>query len=275
MNVELPGGLWTEGGCLRDSAFAPITGRLELCLSEVSSEATCRPAAVTEVLATALSTLGGARVTRDRARALSVADRHFLLRRLQIRLGQGLSWRHATCQSCAQVFDFQLDLALLPVVPAGPGYPFADVDCPSGQERFRVPTGADQEAIALLPASRAAEEELLRRCWVPGEPGAAADRWRAILSGGEALFSRIEEALSREAPAVTLAVQAPCPECGADNEVDVDPHEVLRRAPDELFGEIHRIAEHYHWSEREILKLERPRRQRYLRLIDVARGFSQ
>lgn len=275
MNIQLPGGLWTEEGLRRDFAFAPITGRLELCLAEAGSDERARPFAVTEVLAAALSTLAGARPASDRVRALSVPDRHFLLRRLQILLGQGLSWREERCQSCGQVFDFQLDLGLLPVVPAGPGYPFVGVACPGGEERFRVPTGADQEAIALLPAGEEAELALLRRCWSPLEPCDGAARWAAILSGGEALFARIEEALSRVAPAVTVALQAPCPECGGRNEVEVDPHEILRRPPDDLFGEVHRLASHYHWSEREILKLQRPRRQRYLRLIDAARGFSQ
>lgn len=37
---------------------------------------------------------------------------------------------------------------------------------------------------------------------------------------------------------------------------------------DVLFRDVHRLAKTYHWSEPEILRLERPRRQRYLALLD-------
>lgn len=35
-----------------------------------------------------------------------------------------------------------------------------------------------------------------------------------------------------------------------------------------LFRDVHRLAKTYHWSEAEILRLERPRRHRYLALLD-------
>jgi hypothetical protein len=36
---------------------------------------------------------------------------------------------------------------------------------------------------------------------------------------------------------------------------------------DRLYLEVHHLALHYHWSEREILQLTRGKRQRYLALL--------
>ena len=70
-------------------------------------------------------------------------------------------------------------------------------------------------------------------------------------------------------------VATPCPECGADNRVSIDPYFCLGRVSQDLFGDIHRLASHYHWSEAEILAMPRWRRQRYLALIDRSRGMTQ
>ena len=37
---------------------------------------------------------------------------------------------------------------------------------------------------------------------------------------------------------------------------------------DTLYEELHRIAIHYHWSERAILRLPTSKRRRYLRLLE-------
>ena len=41
----------------------------------------------------------------------------------------------------------------------------------------------------------------------------------------------------------------------------------LADGADALFREVHALARHYHWSEREILGLELSRRRRYLDLL--------
>ncbi len=69
-------------------------------------------------------------------------------------------------------------------------------------------------------------------------------------------------------------MQTECPECGAANNVDLDPYRVLARSSDELLRQVHQIATHYHWGEAEILAMPRMRRQRYLDLIDRDRGMG-
>ncbi|MGH7620647.1 MAG: hypothetical protein ACREPM_25830 [Gemmatimonadaceae bacterium] len=40
--------------------------------------------------------------------------------------------------------------------------------------------------------------------------------------------------------------------------------------PDRLIEEVHVLALHYHWSESDILRLTRAKRQRYLALLERA-----
>ena len=72
---------------------------------------------------------------------------------------------------------------------------------------------------------------------------------------------------------MALQAQATCPECDAELLVEVDPYLTLSLARDEIFGEVHTLARHYHWSEAEILALPQARRRLYLGLIDRARGM--
>jgi hypothetical protein len=129
---------------------------------------------------------------------------------------------------------------------------------------FRLPTGADLEEVARI-ADENLRPWLLRRLALEPEQLGEID---------EALWAEADAALEAVAPGVINQVQAECPECGASNSVDLDPYRVLARRSDDLLRQVHRIATHYHWSEAEILAMPRMRRQRYLDLIDRARGMG-
>lgn len=292
---ELPGGLWERGARRRTFALRPVTGRLELAIAETVETAASLPAAVTGALTVAVDHIDGRPVTSARAAALCVADRQYLLVQLLIHLGRGQSWRHGLCSSCAAPFDFHLDLAVLPVNPAPDGYPFASLRVPGGTMRFRLPTGADQEALAFQgPGTTMGDGDddaddgasdvwaLLRRCWIaPKAPGhgperqaARAERWDRLQAQGDEALARVEAALDAVAPGLPTSVQTACPECGAHNDVPIDLHEALAGRVDGLLREVDQLAARYHWGETEILGMPRPRRQRYLHLVDEARGLS-
>jgi hypothetical protein len=129
---------------------------------------------------------------------------------------------------------------------------------------FRLPTGADQEEVARI-ADENVRPWLLRRLTLEPEQLGEID---------EALLAEADAALEAVAPVIINQVQAECPECGATNSVDLDPYRVLARRSDDLLRQVHQIATHYHWSEAEILAMPRMRRQRYLDLIDRARGMG-
>jgi hypothetical protein len=262
--MQLPGGLIEGNALQRQWSFQPVSGRLELALAEAAEQVVSAPQAVTRVLALALAQLGDRAATEDRTAALCVADRQFLMRELDRHLGGGGGWFHADCSACAARFDFHLDYAELPVRAAGPSYPLARVERDGRLLSFRLPTGADQEEVARI-ADENVRPWLLRRLSLEPEQLGEID---------EALLAQADAALEAVAPVMINQIQTECPECGAANSVDLDPYRVLARRSDDLLRQVHQIATHYHWSEAEILAMPRMRRQRYLDLIDRARGMG-
>lgn len=262
--MQLPGGLVEHGTRRRDWAFQTLTGGLELALAEVSENAASTPQAVTLALHLALAELAGQAPSAERVASLCVADRQFLMRELERHLGFEGGWFQAGCRHCGEVFDFPLDYAELPVSEAGEGYPHALVERGKRSLRFRLPTGADQEVLARLPAAETSDWLLRQLAESEAElPELEAD-----------FVAQVEAALEAVAPAIVLSVQTACPHCGADNAVELAPYRLLDRRSESLLVEIHQLASHYHWSEAEILAMPRARRQRYLQLIDRARGMN-
>lgn len=261
--MQLPGGLVENGMRQRSWAFRPVSGGLELAVAEVGENAASTPQAVTRALALTLAHLAGQTPSESRVAALCVADRQFLMRELDRHLGFAGGWLHVGCGGCGVTFDCHLDYAELPVQEAGAGYPFAAIEMDGRLLRFRLPQGADQEILAGLPEAQA-RSWLLRQ--LAQEPDQLGDT-------NETRIAAIEAALESIAPGVVLRLQSRCPECGAANEIELDPYRVLSRRSDILLQEVHQIAMHYHWHETDILALPRARRQRYLQLIDHARGM--
>ncbi|MCP4657399.1 MAG: hypothetical protein GY856_18495 [bacterium] len=273
----LPGGLWHDGERRRSFAFKPLTGAVELAIAESGEGDRDLPLRVSLVLAAALAELGGQRPTPQLAGQLPVADRQFLVRLLAAHLGRGGVWLTVPCHHCAEPFDFFVEQSALPVKEAGEGFPFAGAEISAGRCHLRIPTGADQQAVAGLEDDADAVETLARRCLTAidddGDHGSGASLGDLTLSRGD--LAAINAALEAVAPEVALQVQPVCPECGQANEVAVDPYLCLSDGGDELFAEIFHMATTYHWSEPEILALPRHRRQRYLKLADQARGMFQ
>lgn len=263
--MQLPGGLVENDTRRRDWAFRPLCGALELALAESGENATSTPQAVTHALSLALDHLAGSEASPSRVAALCVADRQFLMRELDRHLGHAGGWFQADCAQCGARFDFRLEYADLPVQEAGDGYPLAQVDMNGRQLRFRLPTGADQEALIDLPEARARPWLLQQLARDPQTLGAL----------DQAESAAIDAALEAISPGIVLGVQANCPECGRSNEVELDPYRALVRRSDELLHEVHQIASHYHWGEADILNLPRQRRQRYLQMIDRLRGMAE
>lgn len=260
--MPLPGGLLENGKRQRDFAFRPVSGALELALAEVAEQASSMPRAVTQALCIALDRLAGGVATPERVAALCVADRQYLMRELERHLGTQGGWFQATCQQCGEVFDFHIDYADLPVTDAAPGFPEAQVDMDGRQWRFRLPNGADQALLADLPEADAVPWLMQR---LAGEP---------LPEGRQDLQAAAEAALEAVSPGIVLTVAAACPACGATNGVGLDPYRALARGSGTLLQEVHQIALHYHWSEADILGLPHARRQRYLQLLDRARGMA-
>lgn len=262
--MRLPGGLCTPAR-ERNFAFRPLSGRVELALAEAAAEPSF-PAAVTAILAAALAHVGGVPASPALVRGLAVGDRQFLARRLAAALGRDSYWLRSSCTACGEKFDLLIETSRLPVKEAGPSFPFAEVPTRRGRLRLRAPTGADQEAIAEIPAIAAARRALFERCLVSGA---------AAVDCGEDEVAAAEAAVEDMAPEVVLSVATACPECGRQQAVELDPYFAFGSGGSGLLEEVHTLAAHYHWSERQILALPIGRRRQYLRLIDNARGVLQ
>ncbi len=265
--AALPGGLArADGGIDRDFAWRPIDGGVEMALAEAARSG-ATPEAVSRALAGTLATLGGEPVTRDLVDTLSVPDRRYLMIELARALGLSYVWSTHVCQACGAPFDYALDLAALPVEPAGDGYPTATVMTERGLLRLRVPSGADQIRIAPSASDAAAARQLTSLCLV--HEGDDGDEALSDLSDDD--IAAVDAALEEIAPKIPWAINARCAECEAANVIPIATAGWLTRMADGPTGDVHEIAFAYGWSERDILALPREERLRYLALIRAGR----
>jgi hypothetical protein len=274
VQVRLPGGLWLEGDCHRDVTLRTFTGRDEEAIGATADAP--RAAQVSHLLARCVERLGDlSEITPDTTASLTVGDREALLLRLcALVLGSRLECL-ARCEECNEIVDLSLSVDDLLQPPYDDWLPEYETQCdlPSGPVRvkYRLPTGADQTAAASLAARdlTAAGSLVLQRCIV------ALDS----LDGRSLRADQAEPLLADRLPALMAArdVQAEsildfsCPTCGTHGNVLFDAADHLFRElgirQGELYGQVHRLALAYHWSEAEILDLSWTKRHRYLNLL--------
>jgi len=264
--VTLPGGLAAEDGrVLRLARLREISGREEEWLSGSVGE----PAALlaTGLLGACLDELEGERGGPDLARRLLVGDRDFLMLQLRrLTLGPRVAAVYG-CPACSAQMDvdFSLDDVAVEPRPQAPAYSLTveqEHGCPR-ELRFRLPTGADQEAVLGLAPEEAADA-LVARCLLGEQPDALTPEQRTIL----------DAAMERRAPEADLGLDLSCPQCGQGFTASFDPTTFflseMRVSGRFLLREVHSLALYYHWSEAEILSLTRARRRAYLALLNEA-----
>lgn len=265
--MQLIGGVLVEGELRKEVVLKPLTGMLELELAEAGTAraSASLPEAITRLLTTAIATLGNKPATADRVADMSVGDRQHLTRMLGTVLGSDLLWLTCLCSSCGEKFDLEIRQSKLPVKARGAGYPERTVSFRGQSVTVRSPTGRDQAAIAQEASEETATAALLERL-VSGD----ADFRVAKL--GEDEVAVLEAAIEEMAPEVAEEAMADCPECGANNRIEIDPYLTLSAATPTIYEEVHLLASTYHWSEAAVLALPKDRRKRYLSLIDRQRG---
>src|SRR6185369_10660156 len=81
----------------------------------------------------------------------------------------------------------------------------------------------------------------------------------------------IEKKMSELAPRAEIDVETECPECQHPLNTQIDVASLfldeVAGGLDSLERDVHILAWHYHWSEDEILAMTRPRRRRYVALV--------
>lgn len=270
----LPGGLIRAQQRRRDFKLARPRGALDMRLHDDLAEARCHPRWVSEALATVLDELAGEAPTPDAVAELCVADRQFLA--IQWRQACRTdptrpTWFNAECHACEAPYDFAINWRDIPVKPAGEGFPTAEVALSCGTARIKVPDGDVQTAVA--EQSPPSEPDLwMARLLVQSVDGeSVADPMTLALSGEDVAL--IEHRVETLSPELGLVMQSQCPECQAEQRVELDPYANFVRPLESLMQDIHRLARSYHWSEAAILELPVQRRRHYLTLIDQDRGL--
>ena len=250
---NLPGGLVLDDGRrLGRAELRPLTGREE----ELVTQHAATPSAhlASKLLSACFVRLDDLAVDSEIVNKLLVGDRDYLI--LQLRR-MTLGDRFAavfSCPACRCAMDVEFlaqDILVEPRPQSAATYTWREV-------QYRLPNGADQEAVADLAASEAVEV-LLERCVIAGAPLSVEER-EAVIADMDA-----------RAPQIDLELELSCPECGHAFTTPFDCTSFffseIRAQSRHLMREIHYLALHYHWSESEILNLQRDRRRGYLALL--------
>jgi hypothetical protein len=281
--VTLPGGYVDQYGVShREVELSMLTGEDEY--SVASTDASVAAAQlVTRLLARCVRRVGSIdEITPSLLREMLVSDRDYLLVKLRELTFGGKVECVMTCpqSDCAEKMDISLDLRQLGFESKPVNRRYFDVRLPRvepGAEtdaeeliEFRLPTGGDQESLSELFAQDpvAAADELFARC--VSRDAAHADATTVAVLPREARPA-VEEAIKRLSPDLEIEIEAVCPECGAAAETTLDfATHFLAELQLDLQGverEVHFLAWHYHWSERDILSMTRGKRRRYVALL--------
>jgi hypothetical protein len=275
-DVEMPGGMRLEGNWRRDAVLRPLTGRDEAFLLEQGGALT--PAArTTAMLARCLRRLGPiSTVTTDLVGSLSVGDREALLLHLRrLTLGETMSCV-LKCPACGEKHDLALYVSELLLPSYTHDCEVHETQVRAGDTayrvRFRLPNGEDQERAAALIASapEAAAELILRRCVQEivdehaGEPAQPAPA---------AIADALADKMAELDPQAEILLDLVCADCGVSFQMPFDVadyfYQEIRGREGDLHRDVHLLAFHYHWSERDILRLTRRKRMLYLELLSA------
>lgn len=274
ITVKLPGGVWSGDCRVQTAEMRELTGLDEEWLQGAGG--TPLGERVTEMLSRCLLYLGDKPATVEQVRGLSIGDRESLLLQLRrLTLGERIDCMlRCPDEACGERIDIDLRVSdlLLPSYDDFPAWHEETLKIANSafNVRFRLPTGADQEAVAALAfvQPEAAAAWLLSRCvdrLVDSEGQNVREEPPPDVVG--AVGARMV-ALD---PQAELSLNLVCPACERPIEVLFDTGAYffaeLSNAAPRLSEEIHILAWYYHWSEPEILDLTRCKRRRYVKLI--------
>ena len=258
--VQLLGGLVFEDGSRADRVLLrPVSGREEDWVARHPGAPVATT--VSALLGSCVALPDGGVSSPELARSLLTGDRDYLMTRLRrATFGDRVDGVY-TCPACAEPMDVRLDLGEMPWEPAAQGARTYERTLPDGRlVRFRLPCGADQEAIVGVPVEDAVDL-LLRRCVLTPESGSLESPER----------DQLVDAIEGLAPRVEIELSLTCPECEHTFEVEFDPNACfiaeLAASHATLLREVHHLAFHYGWSEIDILAMDRTRRRLYLSLL--------
>jgi hypothetical protein len=283
---SLPGGYADDFGVIHlEAEVMPLTGQEEELLSDAGKAVTA--VLVTQILSRCVARIGGIVPVTDKiARSLLVGDRQYLLLKLREATFGDIVQSTVNCpwSECRQKVDIDFSLENVPIKTStdkGPIYTAelspeaAYVDEQGDQHRkvrFRLPNGGDQEALSSLIVTNEAlaQTKLLERCIKKVGPfDVSGTDIISHLSPNARM--EIEKWMDTVAPKVELTFDADCPECQRQFSLPFALQDFfvgeLSISQELLYREVHYLASHYHWSEREIMQMTRNKRRKYIEVL--------
>lgn len=279
-NCVLPGGLIDASGQVHKQVkLRSLTGQEEEMLQ--NQVETTNAAKVSALISQCVQNIGSiSPITEDIARQCLAADRQYLMLKLrQATFGDKIEFS-VTCpwHDCDQRVDISFSISQLDIDDAKLEQRIHtwstpdDVDAEPMLIRFRLPNGADQEALIALAHQDEAQalSELLWRCI--HSIGKVENPSRTHVHALPLDVQRaVEEHMQSLAPDLDITMRARCPECGREFDLPFDIQDFFLRelstSQDVLRREVHYLAFHYHWSEQEILSMTRDKRRQYIQTL--------
>lgn len=275
--VTLPHGFAFEGKWYRNAQLRSINGDDETAIREISP-GLLPVERITMLLSRCLVKLGPkTKIDVNAVRTLTVGDRDALLLHLQrLTYGDKIHSVLACPQiGCGEKMNLDLtigDILVPPNLQAKDLYQIELNEKDIGYKvEFRLPTGADQEAAVKMRISDpdSVSLRLLRLCIQEMKKNG-----RKIKSENELPVAVVEALSQRMAeldPQAEILIRMPCPVCQQEFVANFDIGDFLLKEliahSQQVFREVHLLAWHYHWNERDILNMTRSRRQIYLKLL--------
>ena len=232
-----------------------------------------RPFLVTEILDCCTTNVGKGKVAPEFFWSLTVGKRiECLLNLLSLGAAKQIPFTFVCPnKACSQELEIEISIREITAVQAQ-AYETEPVPVPleNGSLALRRPTGKDQLAWAksAFTNKEAATKAMLGTVLLE-YPDQAAIEAGVIPSE---LAQMVERALEEFDPLVNFTQPVNCFSCGSESLLEIDLEEFslrrLRQAQMRLLASVHKLAAHYHWSEREIFSVPYWRRVRYLSLIE-------
>jgi len=203
-------------------------------------------------------------------RQLSIGDRDRLLFLLQSSLFGDALETVVACPACGERLESRFHVGDVCAPPDRWPQPREPLALRHGGYRvsFRLPCSED--LIAVAGDGAAAGDRLLQRCVLDARQGRKtlqADELPADVRG------KLGEAMAEHDPLADLRMGIACPACGHAWSAALDIVGYLWEELDDwaqdLLADVHQLARHYAWSERDILALTPVRRRYYLDLLQA------
>lgn len=222
--------------------------------------------------------------TANLLRRLSIGDRVALLLQLRrMELGDNLDCT-VSCAKCGKTLSVILSVtSLLNIRHPAPSESY-EVDVGGYCLQVRPLTALDQDMVTVSNANEGRgeaagneneeerlEEMMARRCIVRFDQPLPKKLPEFMI---QAIGSRLEQV----DPLSDITLNLSCAECGHEFCASFNAEDFISKELGtdqvELESEVHWLASHYHWSEREILSLPVRRRRRYISLINATSTSS-